>query len=290
MTIETTNTEVDDEQLLTEIDELNRKAQKTEEENSKLAELKKERSSRYQLKIDHITSEKKEAEWKAQQAREEAERIRQENEQLRRENEDAKKKVRPDVQTDYVEIEGNQYLTDRALRRKIESGELTEAEAYEMQEARKEARLASTVTKNVLGALKGENQKTQAQQDMMEVLNEHPTFNKNHPEFNPEDPLYKKTAKLFAYGVPIKEALENAKQAIGTTARVDNSDNLTVQTQKTNSVNNTQRKAEVKLTEFEIDTAKKIWQDKKNPVTGRLYTQNEIIEKAKRAKELRVKS
>jgi hypothetical protein len=290
MTIETTNAEVDDEQLLTEIDELNRKAQKTEEENSKLAELKKERSSRYQLKIDHITSEKKEAEYKAQQAREEADRIRQENETLRRENEEARKKVRPDVQGDFVDIDGQQYLTDRALRRKIESGELTETEAYELQESRKEAKITSGVSKNVLNALRGETQKTQAQQDMMEVLRENPTFNKSHPEFKADDPLYKETAELFAAGIPIKSALEKAKKIVGTTARVDNSDNLTVQTQKTSSPNNTQRKAEVKLTDFEIDTAKRIWQDKKNPVTGRYYTQNEIIEKAKKAKEARVKS
>ncbi len=288
--------QVTDDQLNNEIKELNSKAERTEEENQRLTELKKERQTRYQKRIDELTSERKLAEYKYQQEMERRRQLEEELEKLRQEREKIVK-TPPSVTRETVTIGDKVFFTDRALQSMIESGEMTEAEAYQHQQQR----IEETAAQKAYMRLKEEQQKAEEErirrEDAEAVLREYPHFDKNHPNFNPEDPLYKEATRIYQMGYwanprGLSEAIKEAKRILRMTdARIDNSNNLNLKSPSV-PASNENKKKEIELTEYEKEIAIKQYTrgDVINPATGRPYTEAEAIAKAKKAKEMRLQS
>lgn len=75
-------------------------------------------------------------------------------------------------------------------------------------------------------------------EDADKVMKAYPYFAKNHPEFDPNDPLYKKATELFAeayYALPdgFSKSIERAKEMLKTdNVHIDRSDDLEVETSR----------------------------------------------------------
>ena len=268
----------EDVQLNTEIDNLNKKADKTPEDIEKLGGLKKERSTRYQTKITHLTSDKKAAEYEAQMAKERLA-------ALERENEELKNKPAPiaSVANETEEYGGKAYYTDTTLQRMVDSRQISEAQAIQMQEDRREAKIEERLEKKFEAKHKNETVKQTKERELAEILTLYPHWMADHPKYNPKDPLMIETADLYNSGIPVKRALEKAKKIVGVQGRIDNTDNLSLHSPS--APDEKSDKVTVKMTEDEEYLAKRTFMDKKNPVTGRNYTEKEAVEVAKKAKQ-----
>lgn len=282
--METTNptevTEIDDVQLNEQIDELNKKQDKTEEETNKLGGLKKERSSRYQTKVTHLMSDKKAADYRAETAEEKLKRAEEELSELK--NTQVKEVVSPVKET--VTIGKEAHYTDRTLRTMVDAGQLNETEAYNMQRARDKAELKEELRQEFKEDSLKTNAQTQAQKDLADIVAQYPQWDPKNADHNPKDELMLEVVDLYNSGVPIKKALAKAKRIVGVKTPIDSSDALSVQS---SSAPKKEDKVATPFSSEEEDIAVRTFRDTKNPATGRLYTPAEAIEKAKKAKEKR---
>ncbi len=285
----TTNlTEVTDDQLDGQITELNTKSDKTEEETSQLEEAKKERGTRYQKRIDKLTWESKSSKEEATKARDELVQIREELAELK-----ANKPLDPIVvREETVAIGGKSYYTDETLTSLIQAKKMNENEAYKHQRARDKAEILDEVKNEFKGTVKETEEQKIRKEDSNSVLREYPHFQKDHPNFNPEDPLYKQASEIFSKGYAanprgMSEALRLAKKILGMDKkRPDLSDEFGIHAPTApNSPGG--KKADEELSNIERETAIRQWTYTVNPKTGRMYTEKEAMEKAKRAKQNR---
>ena len=183
MTLEALNQNtVTDEQVEERITALSQKQDINEDERKELEELKGERKTRYQKRIDKFTYQIKSAE-------EENERLKRELEEARAAKED-KPPARPSIRKETVEHDGETFYTDQALTALIEEKQMTEAEAIRHQQERIEAKAAERALKKIEQRNKAESAKELHMKTVKWVEEKYPHFNEKHPSFDPTDPVY----------------------------------------------------------------------------------------------------
>lgn len=126
-------TEITEEQLDQQINDLSQKQDITDDEKQELADLKEDKRTRFQKRIDTLKSEKKLSDYKYEQASQEINNLKEEINNLR-ETVQTAPKVPLSTSQETVKIGNSSFFTDRALQIKIQSGEMTEAEAYTHQD------------------------------------------------------------------------------------------------------------------------------------------------------------
>lgn len=277
---------VSDEELGKEIDSLNKKTDKTEDESQKLDELKQERHSRYQARIDKEVSARKALEYEKEQEKKRAEELERRLAQI---EEEKKKTITPSVKRETVEIGGKKFYTDDALVSMVQAGDITDAEAYRHQRERERAEDRDIIVRDYEQKKAADEQKKIQAEDVALVLSKHPEFDPKHPEFDPNNKLYKLASRLWAEGYAsnprgMSLAISVAEEMLGTNIRPDVTDDLSV---TPNSAPASKKKsADVALTKEEEDIAVSMYTrgDVVNPTTGRPYTEAEALAKAKSAK------
>jgi len=274
--VQTTDTD-EDAQLNTQIDDLNKKSDRSAEDNEKLGELKKERNTRFQTKITHLTSDKKAAEYEAQVAKDKLATLEQEVQEL-------KSKPVPAPVVDEPEVYGGKsYYTDATLQRMFDSKQISESQAIQMQQERNEARIEERLEKKFEAKNKTETAKQTKDRELAKVFEEHPEWMTGHPKHNPKDQLMLETSDLYNAGIMPLKALEKAKRIVGKVERIDNTDNFSVS--DVSAPDNKGNKQTIAWTEDDEYLAVQTFQDVTNPATGRKHTKAECIEKAKKAKQ-----
>lgn len=274
--------------------ELNKKSDRTPEEETELTELKERHSTRAQKRIDQLTWKSKAAEERATQLEEKLNKTLSELEELRKLKEE--QTVTKPAKEEYVEIGGKKYLTNKALEAKIKAGEISQEEAEEYALARDEERIVERVEKRRDDREREKSDKETRIQDMQEILREHPEFDPKHPNHNPEDPLFKTANEIYkeGYGANPKGlslALKRAKQILRINdTPIDRSSHFEVESSIPADRGGSERDKETTLTAEEQDAAIKQWTrgDTINPKTGRSYTPQEALAKGLEAKKRRL--
>ena len=274
-------------------DELAEKKDKTEAEKAELVTLKKERTTAYQKRIDMLKSVVKEKEYLHGKATEETESLKARIVEL--EKQPKQPPVKP-IGEELVTIAGKQWYTDDALLKLVQNGELTDAEAFKHQKERDK----EDSTDRVLKRIKEENAKDAEQkvrkEDVDEVLKDYPHFNKNHKDFDENDPLYQEATRLWEEGYKynpkgLTKAIKDAKRILGITEkRPDASELHTVNNSNAPAGSNAQRASKVTLTADENNTAIRVFTRGNfiNPKTNKPYTEAEAVQKALAAKERKI--
>jgi len=272
--------EVPDDQLDTQLTEISSKAEKSEDDVKQLETIKQEKQTRYQKRIDKMTWENKTT--KEELAAERAEKQRISDELAAFKSKPSEPAI---VSRETIEASGEKHYTDRALQSMISSGQITDNEAWQMQEARKEAVLLEKVEKRYSEKQQRLTKEQQLSKEIKEVYSKYPHFSNTDPKHNPNDPLFKEVNELYKDGMSPLKALKYAEKMHGVNnKRPDISDNLSLHSP---TAPITGDKKAYTMTEDDIQSAWLTYRNEENPVTGRNYTKNESIAKYKRALEQR---
>ena len=261
-TTQNTGTE-NEQQEEARIVELSKKADRSAEEGTELDGLKEGKQTRLQKRMDQLT-------WRAKSSEEERDAARQETQDLKSRIADLEKAkpVAPIVRKETEDINGKSFYTDEALVSMVDN-------------------------KRTLN----QNQNIR-QQDSTAVLKAHPSFDKTHPDHDPNDPLFKTVTALYteAYAANprgLTLAVKRAKQILrmGDT-NIDLSEELSVHSPTAPTKRDRNGDDKVTLNEDEKETAIRMYGrgDVTNPVTGRPYTESEALAKALNAKKTRTQS
>jgi len=300
MTVETTNlNEVTDEQIESKLSEISSKPDKTEDDVKEIETLKKEKTNRYQKRIDQLT-------WKTKSTAEELENERKKREELEAEIERLKGKepeTTQKIKRTTVTAGGQTYFTNEALRDMIDKGEITEAEAYKHQEERITALASDMAYQKIKSEESMKTAQETLRKDADDILKKYPHFEKNHPDFNPNDALYKKTNEILstyidqstgrilnprAYSLSVKLA----EDLLGVNRKSpDLSDEFNLHSPNAPKKEKQEDK-EIPLTSEEKEVAIRMYvlKAETNPRTGRPFTEAEAVAKATKAKNDRLKS
>lgn len=271
------------------INELYEKKELTPEEQKEFNELKTERKNRYQKRLDKKTSEALAAKHEAELAKQRADEL---EKRLKEVEENKKRTVR--VVEETVEIDGKHYPTDRALKSMVEAGEITDEEAWKRKDERDKEEIAYKVAEKNEQRRKQESEKETREEDLKTVLKQYPHFNKNHPDFDPEDPLYLEVNRLWNNGYKfnprgLSESLRDARRILRINDEApDVSDDLNLRS--STPPTGTKKDRESELSDAEKEYVVKLYSNKINPKTGRTYTADEAVAKAKIAKEAQMAS
>ena len=273
-------------------DELSKKPEieLTEEEKTEKGELKERYGKRMQDKINKLT-------WEAKSAKEETERLKKEKEETNSRLAELEKKAKPDdtaFRETVVEIDGKKWFTDEALLAKMKAGEITEDAAYKYQRDRDRAEAVVEVEHRFTEKRRFEEERNIRVQDAGSVIEKHPEFNKQHPNHNPDDPLYKLSNEIYNKGYAsnprgLSEAVKLAKQVLRISdTPLDRSDEFGAE--DNNVPERGGKGKDVTLSSDEKDAAEKMFcrGDVINPITKRAYTPAEAHVKALQGKKARL--
>lgn len=254
----------------------------TDEQVKELNDLKAHRKQRFQEKINQSHKAKMEATARAEKAEAELERMRKE-----REDKEFAKEEPDGDENETTTINGKKFYTDEAIALRVQSGKMTQSAGWAMQKEmiRQEAVEEMKKEKNV------EDNKKVYEDTREAVLKEYPQFSDKHPDHDPNDPLFKEASRIWNNGYNnnprgLKLALDDAKRMLGRDVeKPDLSEDFSVDR---NSASGTQGKREVKteLSDWETQNAVRIYHigGMKNPKTGLIYTKEEAVQKAIKAK------
>jgi hypothetical protein len=277
-----------DDQIETELKTIQAKAEQTPEEKEKLTGLKEERQTRYQKRIDKLSSEKKLESERARRLEEELQKQKAELDEIKAKQQVATKPV---IIEDHVEYGGKKFYTDDSLMSMVDAQELTRKQAYDHQQQRLKAEIKDEIEKEK----KQNEEKTKFQEefenDKKAVLKEYPQFNPSHPDHNPEDALYKLSSEIFVEGYRsnprgLSLAINRARQILRLNdARPDTTD---IHSVGGNSGGSSQPEP-AQVSEFEKEISARLYMNVVNPATGRFYTENEAINKMIKAKQAKIR-
>jgi len=261
----------------------------SDEEKTEKEALRDRYSARTQKRIDTLTARYKNAQDQLGERD-------QETQNLRQELDEAKKQIstsrEPDISTsqETVEADGKKFFTDDALNARITSKQMTEAQAVKHQQDRNKAE----AVEEAVGRIEGKRDQTDLQEkrsaDQKKVLAEYPQFDNRHPDFNPNDPLYKKANEIFAKGFNknpegLSESIVLAKESLGmTTKKIDATEDMTISDSTLGNQQQNDNEQEITLTTEQEESGIRQWTRLINPATNRTYTEKEAIEKTKKAK------
>lgn len=260
-----------------QIEELKALETRTPEQDKKLERLKIQAAT--DKRIGKITA-------KAHAERERAERLERELEEERKKNQTVVKK-QPLGQAETIQINGKEFYTDRGLVQLVNSGAMTQDDAYSHQEERREERAVARIRQE-----QAQQTDAQVREDVKQkVLSEYPEFSPNHANHNPNDPLFKEANRIWRNGYVnnprgLELAIEDAKRILGRDhKRPDLTEELGVTRNQEPASRLNEKSKKVILTDAEQELAWSNYRTQKNPKTGKSYTQAEAIEKARKAKE-----
>jgi len=290
--MDTTNqTTVTDDTLEQKITQLASKSARSDDDIRELDDLKKERSTRYQKRINQMNYEKEHAREEKEEAVKRAEDAERELEELRKNRDD--KEVEPvAVIKDTTDVGGKKFFTDEALMSMVKAGEMNDNDAWKYARQRDKEEAADMAYQRIKDERKQNEDIDVRKKDSENVLSEYPQFSKGHRDFNADDPLYKEASRLYENGYKfnpegLSQAIRDAKKILGiTNASIDNSENLNVHSATVPPRGDGQAKAP-SLSDEEKDAAVRIYRDQNNPLTNRPYTESEAIDKAQQAKARR---
>lgn len=276
------NTEIEDEILdgktaQDQINELKSLESRTPEQENELKRLK------GQAAVD-----KRIAQYaaKTHQERERAERAERELQEFKAAQKPTEKKQALG-QAETIQINGKEFYTDRGLVQLVNSGALTQDDAYAHQEERREERAVARVKQDM---------QTQTEAQIREevknkVLSEYPEFSPNHQNHNPNDPLFKEANRIWRNGYVsnprgLELAIEDAKRILGRDhKRPDLAEEFGVTRNQEPVTRNQDKSKKIVLTDAEQELAWSYRRTMKNPKTGKTFTQAEAIEAAIKAKQ-----
>jgi len=287
--METTNQNtVTDEQVEQKFQELSNKADRTEDESRELDNLKSERQTRYQKRIDTLTHKAKLAEERYGEASDKVAELEKQIDELKQSQ---VKEPQIKVKKDTVKVGDQQFFTDDALLSMVKVGELTEAEAWGHQRERDKEEAAERAYQRIKQEEKQTKEADVRRADAEWVMKQYPRFNKTHPDFDPNDPLYKQATEIYQEGYAanpkgLSLAIKRAKQILRIQEdHPDLSDDFNVGGSP--SAPARKSKDDTSISDDEFEVAQRIWRDRINPATGRYFTDNEIKQKAIKAKKAR---
>src|SRR3990167_671104 len=298
-------TELDDKALEVRLKELQNKKveERSTEEVSELEQAKEERQTRYEKRITHLSSETKAEKYKREQAEARAESAEKRIQELEdfRSNDRA---VNPFIEEKTIVVydprqgRNRSFLSDETLQAKVDSNEITPAQAYLHQRERDKLEGAQLGYDRFKQEERAKTFSQKLTEDRDRAFAENPEFDKNHPNHNPDDPLYIKANELFndfldANGNPLRtdiytKALKRAKEILRVgERRPDATNDMTVNSSVSNSRQTFKKDGEVSLSTKEQEWAINSYCSQINPATERMYTQAEAEAKALRAKKAR---
>lgn len=277
-------TVVTDEQIDGQLQDLIKKAEKSDDDLKQIETLKGEKQTRYQKRVDQLT-------WRAKTAEEQLEEIKAENEKLKTAK--PKETLEPVIaRKETIKIGDQTFYSDKTLMDMVKNNEIGESEAYIHQQQRVEESAAEKAYQRI----KSENQKQTDEKvradDAKTVLDTYPQFAKDHPSFNPQDPLYKMATELWNEGLAsnprgLSKAVARAKQILRLSDKpIDASDDMSLH--HSTPPGQTSEPKEVPLSDGEKEAAIRMYRDENNPATGRNYTESESVLKATKAKNIRL--
>lgn len=272
------------------LDELAVKSDRTPEEINEFNQLRVDKDKKTtQSRIDTLTKSRKEAEAKADQTQKELDDLRLEFEQNR-----SPKKPDIVVSRETVERDGKNFYTDDTLVSMRDSGEITDAKAFQHQQERLKSELKEELRNEFSQKSKDDQEKDSRKSDAQEVLDKYPHFNKDHPDFNSEDKLFKEANRIYQNGYSSNPkgfmlAINDAKRILQITDNpLDISNEISLRSPSApSSASVSNQIKEIPLTEDQKEVAIRIYRNQINPVTGRNYTENEAIIKSTKAQNNR---
>ena len=277
--------------------ELNKKQGRSPEEDQELGKLKDDYRVSAKQRIDQITAEKH----RERIAREEAEKKAQELEERLAKLEEEKKATvnQPTnnlISRNTIKVGNTSFYTDDTLVEMINNNEITQTQAWQHQQQRIKAEAAEEAYTRIKSEEKANEFKTVREKDFEKVLKKYPQLNIKDPKYNPDDMFTKTVARLWINGYSVNSdglsrAVEDAEEYIKVIKGVNvdlSSDFSTTGSDRVGEREKT-KKEEVTLTEGEKEAALRMYRDVKNQTTGRVYSEAEALEKAKRAKQARAR-
>jgi len=271
--------------------ELQKKSDKTPEEEKEVNDLKADRQTRFQKKINKYH-------WQTKTAQEEAEKEKERADRLEAELRETRAKVPSEKRVvageEYEEINGRKWATDEKLQAMIQNNEITETAAIKYQQERLTEKASEKAYQRMKAEEKDNTFQDRRKEDSERVLKEYPNFSKSHPDFDPNDPLYKKATELFAeayHSLPngLSRSIERAKEMLKTgNTNVDRSEDLEVETSRP-SARVIGKDKDVVLTSEESEVAERMFCSSVNPKTNKLFTTSEAHNKMLEAKKRRSK-
>lgn len=283
-----------DDQVESEVKDIQAKGKEaSQEEKDKLSELKEERQTRYQKRLDKLTWEKKTAE-------EERERLKSENEELKKkQTETEQARHKPDVldKEETIVVAGKKYFTDAALKAMVQADELTAEKAWDYAKKRDKEETKAELLAEIDNRGREKNERQTRDDDLAEVMRQYPHFSDKHPDFDKNDPLYKVANEIWSEGYHANPkgmtlAIAKAKKILRLEEeRPDVSDHHTVGKTRVGQESIQHDKNQATLSPEEQDLAVRtyVMGNAINPETGRVYTEKEAINKATKAKATRAR-
>lgn len=191
------------------------------------------------------------------------------------------------VSTETEKIGEEVFRTDNALRSMIDAGKISEAEAVAHQQSRIEAKAADKAYNRLKSEQTELTKKQQVVSNTKTVFDKHPEWDGNHPNHNPNDPVFKTANEFFLDGLDILKAMKYAERIHGVKSpvQVDNSDNLSLHSPSAPPKSEPSIK-NIELADWERENAIETFTrgDLINPSTNRVYTESEAIARAKQGK------
>lgn len=276
--------EKDDELKSTEtrIRELRKKSDRTPEEEAEFSDLKKKHRGK-------LTSQIEEERLRARRNEERAERLERELEEMKQKQVKPEGKKQLVGQAETVVINGKEFYTDRGLVQLVNANSMTQEEAYDHQEERREEKAVARLKQDML-------QQSDAQireESKNKILGEYPHFAPNHPDHNPNDPLFKEANRLWRNGYVnnprgLELAVEDAKRILGRDhKKADLTQDFSVTRNEEPATRGSDKARKVTLSDAESEIAWSYYRTQKNPRTGKSYTQSEALEAATKSKQSR---
>ncbi len=274
------------------LDELYSKKERNADEQKEFDELKKERGSSFQKKIDMVISEKKELEHLYGKQSKEVEEMRQEIEELKQ-----KENARPkEIVKETVKVGDKEWFTDSTLQKMIEGKEISESDAWAYKSKRDKEEVILEAVNRIEGKKNQETEVSLRTKDQEWVIENYPYFKKGHKDHNPDDELYKLADELFKesyYLDPqgLSKSIKRAEKILGKSARIDVSDDLSMRRSRGED-GHTKKSDNLSLSEDEKEIAHRMYNmsGTVNPKTGRVYTKDEAESRALEGKKKRLES
>lgn len=269
--------------------ELNVKTDRTEQEETEFTTIKSNYGKNVQTKFDDYKSKVRDAGTKLDVVNEELVRLREENDNLKTKDPE---KSAPVVSKDQVKVGEQMFDTDETLQSKVTAGQMTNQQAWDYSNTRKDAEIDIKINKGVASRFEQEQVDRAKTSDIDNFSKRNPTYlpkladGRLNPDHNPNDERLKLIGQIYNDGYKsnpdgLRKAEEIADRILGTTkVNPDLSAELGVITPS--APVETKEKL-IEMDEDAKDRAFKMYRDINNPITGRNYTEKESHEKYKKA-------